>query len=316
MRRGFAVAAAVAVLVGACSTGSPPSGSTSPPSGPPPAPTSPAPGPTPTIPPTATLVAAGDVASCNSSGDEATAALLDAIPGTIAVLGDSAYPNGSASDYARCYQPSWGRHRARTRPAPGNHEYRTSGASGYFGYFGTAAGPRGRGYYSYDLGAWHVVALNSNCSTAGCAAWSGQERWLRADLAAAPRRCTLAYWHHPLFTSGGEHGPYNPVRPLFRVLHDAGAEVVLTGHNHNYERFAPLDPDGRVDPTGGIRVFVVGTGGASHYAFGRAVARHSEARDDRAFGVLKLTLRPDGYDWEFLPAAGARFTDRGSGSCH
>jgi hypothetical protein len=263
----------------------------------------------------AVLIAAGDVASCASSGDEATARLLDRIPGTVAVLGDSAYPDGSTSDFRRCYEPSWGRHRSRTRPAVGNHEYQTAGAAGYYDYFGPAAGDRRRGYYSYQLGTWHVVVLNSNCWVAGCLRGSAQERWLRAELRANRRACTLAYWHHPLFTSGGNHKPSTEVRPLFRVLHEHGADVVLAGHNHNYERFAPQDPSGRRDDARGIRTFVVGTGGASHYAFGPA-APNSEARSTGTFGVLRLTLRDGTYEWQFVPVAGRTYTDRGTGTCH
>jgi acid phosphatase type 7 len=260
-------------------------------------------------------VAAGDIASCTSSGDEATARLLDRIPGTVAVLGDSAYPDGSTSDFARCYAPSWGRHKARTRPAVGNHEYQTAGAAGYFDYFGPAAGNRRRGYYSYDLGSWHVVVLNSNCWVAGCAAGSAQQRWLRADLRAARHACTVAYWHHPLFTSGANHGPSAEVRPLVRTLYEYGVDVALTGHNHNYERFAPQDPDGRADPGRGIRAFVIGTGGASHYGFGD-IAANSEARSADTFGVLRLTLGEGRYAWRFVPVAGGSFTDRGTGTCH
>lgn len=260
------------------------------------------------------LVGAGDIASCSSSGDEATAALLDAIPGTVFTTGDNAYPGGTRADF-RCYDASWGRHRARTRPTPGNHDYRTPGASAYFRYFGAAAGPSGRGYYSYDLGTWHVVALDSNCTdTGGCGPGSPQEQWLRADLAAHPARCTVAYWHHPPFTSG-DHDPAVQTRPLLRALSDHGAEVVITGHNHNYERFAPQTADGRRDDVRGVRAFVVGTGGRSLYGFDRD-APHSEARDDDTYGVLALVLRPDGYDWRFVPTAGGTFTDSGSGRCH
>jgi DNA-directed RNA polymerase specialized sigma24 family protein len=260
------------------------------------------------------LVGAGDIASCSSSGDEATAKLLDGIPGTVFTVGDNAYPDGSAGDFADCYQPGWGRHRDRTRPAVGNHEYQTRAASGYFGYFAAAAGPPGRGYYSYNLAGWHVVVLNSTCSGAGCQAGSAQERWLRADLAASGARCTLAYWHHPLFTSGRTHGPATWMRPLFRALYDFRAELVVTGHNHQYERFAPQDPDGRLDPGGGIREFVAGTGGASHYPFGRTQA-NSEVRNSDTYGVLQLTLHPDGYEWRFVPQDGQTFTDAGAGAC-
>jgi hypothetical protein len=310
----LAGAVALGAVLSACTTPSQPPSTASPTPGAatsaPPVTMTPA---TPAAP--ATLVAAGDVASCDSSGDEATARLVDRIPGAVAALGDTAYPDGSTSDFDRCYAPSWGRFKDRTRPAPGNHEYQTRGAAGYFRYFGAAAGDPRRGYYSYDLGSWHIVVLNSNCWVAGCGRGSGQERWLRADLRASPRRCTLAYWHHPLFTSGANHGPETTVRPLFQALYDHGAEVVLAGHNHNYERFAPQDPAGHSDPARGIRSFVVGTGGASHYQFG-AVAANSEVRSADTFGVLRLTLGDGRYDWRFVPVAGRSFTDRGSGTCH
>jgi hypothetical protein len=261
------------------------------------------------------LLAAGDIADCASAGDEATAALLDTLGGTIASLGDHAYLEGSAEQFARCYEPSWGRHRARTRPAVGNHEYRTPGAAPYFAYFGAAAGDPAKGYYAYDLGQWHVVVLNSNCTFVSCAAGSAQERWLRADLAANPRACTLAYWHHPLFTSSTHHGGATETRPLFQALYEANAEVVLTGHNHNYERFAPQNPQGKLDAARGVREFVVGTGGASRYDFGPAQP-NSQARDATSYGILRMTLRPGGYDWLFVPEAGKTFTDVGTGTCH
>jgi hypothetical protein len=264
----------------------------------------------------ATLLAAGDIASCGSAGDVATAAVLRGTSGVVATLGDTAYPDGSAADFARCYAPYWGRYRGRTRPTPGNHDYHTPGARGYFGYFGAAAGNPAKGYYSYDLGAWHVIVVNSNCDqVGGCHAGSPQERWLRADLARSQRRCTLAYWHHPLFTSGAVHPGYTPVRPIFRALYDAGAEVVLSGHNHQYERFAPQTTTGKPDRRRGIREFVVGTGGASHYRFGEIQA-NSEVRDSTTHGLLRLTLHPNRYDWRFLPAVPGGFTDAGSGRCH
>ncbi|HEU4423968.1 MAG TPA: metallophosphoesterase [Pilimelia sp.] len=268
------------------------------------------------VAPVATLLAAGDIASCGSTGDEATAAVLDRAPGTIATLGDNVYQSGSIDEFERCYAPTWGRHRDRTRPAPGNHDYQTLGARGYFAYFGAAAGPLGKGYYSYDLGAWHAVVVNSNCAAVGgCHAGSAQERWLRADLARSGRRCTLAYWHHPPFTSGAPHSNATWLRPIFQTLYDAGVEVALAGHNHQYERFAPQTPAGRADPARGVRMFVVGTGGASHYRFG-AVQPNSEVRDSTTYGVLRLTLHPDRYDWRFLPAGSGRFTDAGSYRCH
>jgi hypothetical protein len=257
------------------------------------------------------LVGAGDIAA-TGTGDTATAALLDGIAGTVFTLGDNVYQNGTASQFATYYDPTWGRHRGRTRPAPGNHDYNTAGASGYFGYFGARAGPSGRGYYSYDLGSWHVVSLNSEVPmTVG----SPQETWLRADLAGSSRACTLAYWHKPLFTSGTNHGPATQTRPLFQALYDHDAEVVLAGHNHQYERFAPMDPAGALDTANGIRSFVVGTGGVGHYGFGTP-RPNSEVRNGTAFGVLVLTLHATGYDWEFVPVAGQSFTDQGTGSCH
>jgi hypothetical protein len=261
------------------------------------------------------LVGAGDIATCRSRGDEETAALLDRIPGTVFTVGDAAYPNGTESDFAECYGPSWGRHKFRTRPVPGNHEYRSPGAAPYFAYFGPAAGSPGQGWYSYDLGDWHVVVLNSNCAdVGGCHAGSPQEVWLRHDLRTNPKRCTVAFWHHPLFTSGANHSPADQMRPIFRALYDHDAEVVVNGHNHNYERFAPQNPRGEPDTARGIRSFVVGTGGAAHYAFDSAQP-NSEVRHTGTHGVLKLTLRAGGYDWEFVPVAGKTFTDRGSGVC-
>jgi hypothetical protein len=258
------------------------------------------------------LVGAGDIASCSSSGDEATAALLDTIDGTVFAAGDNAYPNGATTDYSGCYAPSWGRHKFRTHPAPGNHEYRTPGAAGYYAYFGAAAGDTARGYYSFELRDWHVVALNSNLAMS---AGSAQEQWLRADLAANTKPCTIAYWHHPRFSSGSTHGNATATQPLWQALYDAGAEIVISGHEHNYERFAPQTPDGTADPARGIREFVVGTGGSSHYGFGTPIA-NSEIRDGATYGVLKLVLHPTGYDWAFVPAAGGTFTDSGSAACH
>ena len=262
------------------------------------------------------LVGAGDIASCSSSGDEATANLLDNIAGTVFTLGDNAYSSGSATEYANCYGPSWGRHRSRTRPTPGNHEYNTSNATGYYGYFGSAAGDPAKGYYSYDLGAWHIIVLNSNssCTTISCAAGSAQDTWLRADLAAHSNVCTLAYWHHPRFNSGLEHGNNTAVANFWNALYQYGADVVLNGHEHVYERFAPQTP-AAVAATTGIRQFTVGTGGASPYPFG-TIQANSEVRNSTAYGVLKLTLHATSYDWQFVPIAGATFTDSGTGNCH
>jgi hypothetical protein len=308
MRRTVLAALALAATLAACSTDEPVPAST-------PAVTTPAGTTTPAEPPPARLIAAGDIALCDSRGDEATATLLDHLPGTVAVLGDSAYPKGTRRDFDECYGPSWGRHRDRTRPAVGNHEYQSLGAAPYFAYFGQSAGDQTRGYYSYDLGAWHVVVLNSNCGVVGgCGRDSRQYRWLRDDLAGSGARCALAYMHHPLFTSADHHGPLTDLRPLVRLLHQRGVEVVLAGHNHHYERFAPQDADGRADPRG-LRAFVVGTGGAGFYGFGPPQP-NSEVRHSGTHGVLALTLRADGYDWRFVPVAGRRFTDKGSDACH
>jgi acid phosphatase type 7 len=260
------------------------------------------------------LLAAADIGSCRSLGDDATAALLEGAPTTIAAIGDLAYPVGSADDFANCYDPTWGQFRSNTRPAVGNHEYATPGAAAYFDYWGAAAGPRGAGYYSYELGSWHVVVLNSNCRFVSCSAGSPQERWLRSDLALHRTRCTLAYFHHPLFSS--TTGTATPgVRPLWQALYAAGADLVLNGHSHNYQRFAPQTPAGAADPARGVREFVVGTGGVSHHAVGSPIP-NQEVVDDTTYGVLRLTLLQSGYLWRFVPQAGGVFTDAGAGSCH
>jgi hypothetical protein len=262
-------------------------------------------------PSAATLVGAGDIASCGSSGDEATAKLLDAIPGTIFTAGDNAYEDGSAADYANCYAPSWGRHKSRTRPAPGNHEYLSPNGTGYYGYFGSAAGDPSEGYYSYELGGWHIIALNSNLRVDP---GSPQEQWLRQDLANSDVKCTLAYWHHPRFSSGLDHGNDPMMEPLWQALYDYGADVVVSAHDHIYERFAPQTPTGALDLAKGIREFIVGTGGGSRDGTG-SPRPNSEVRSGAAWGVLKLSLFTDRYEWKFVPVAGETFTDSGSGSC-
>jgi hypothetical protein len=258
------------------------------------------------------LVGAGDIAECGTTGDEATANLLDNIAGTVFTAGDNAYNDGSAANYSQCYAPSWGRHKARTRPSPGNHDYRTADATGYFDYYGSNAGPTGLGYYSYNLGNWHIISLNSNISMS---AGSTQEQWLRADLAASNKPCTLAYWHHPRFASGSHHGSSTTPQPLWQALYDANAEIVISGHEHNYERFAPQTPTGAADASRGIREFIVGTGGTDFYPSGTAIA-NSQVRNSGTWGVLKLTLSSNGYSWQFIPVAGQSFTDSGSGTCH
>lgn len=261
---------------------------------------------------TAVLVGAGDIADCTSNGDEQTANLLDSISGTVFTAGDNAYRNGTDSEFTRCYAPSWGRHKTRTRPAPGNHDYRTKDGAPYYAYYGAQAGEAGRGYYSYALGSWHIVSLNSNISMK---AGSPQEQWLRADLAANRTPCVLAYWHHPRFSSGTEHGSDSRSAPLWQALYDYGADVVLGGHEHNYERFGPQTPSGEADPGRGLREFVVGTGGADHYPFGAPIA-NSEVRNGTTWGVLKLTLEPNAFRWQFLPVPGQTFADSGSARCH
>jgi hypothetical protein len=261
------------------------------------------------------VLAAGDISSCASTGDSATARLLARNGGTVITLGDNVYQKGSGIEFARCYHPTWGAQRSRTRPAPGNHDYGTPGAAGYFGYFAAAAGDPARGYYSYDRGNWHLVSLNSNCSIVSCAEGSAQEQWLRADLAASTKPCTLAYWHHPRYSSGRLYGSSTAVQALWQALYDANADVVLQAHEHNYERFAPMTANGTIDTTRGLRSFVVGTGGNRHYSFGTPVAG-SQIRNSTTYGVLKLTLHPNRYDWRFLPVAGRTFTDAGTTACH
>ena len=257
------------------------------------------------------LVGAGDIAYCPNDGDEATASLLDNVPGTVFTTGDNVYRDGTTEEFTNCYDPSWGRHKDRTYPSPGNHDYHTADGAGYYKYFGSRAGEPGKGYYSYDLGAWHIIVLNSNISVE---TGSTQEQWLRADLAAHAVACTLAYWHHPRFSSGSEHGSDPDMQPLWQALYDHGADVVLAGHEHNYERFAPQDPGGIADPVRGIRQFVIGTGGRSFYEFGTPIA-NSEVRNNDSYGVLKLTLHSTSYTWEFIPEAGKTFTDSGEAPC-
>jgi hypothetical protein len=245
-----------------------------------------------------------------------TAELLTRIrPDAVLALGDLQYPHGALSDFRTSYALTWGRLRSITRPAPGNHEYATPEAAGYFAYFGPKAGNPRRGYYSFDLGAWHLIALNSNCGhVRGCDGRSPQMRWLRADLRAHRNRCVLAYWHHPRFSSG-PHGNERLMAVIFDGLYRANADVVLSGHDHDYERFAPQGPLGRANARRGIRTFVVGTGGHSLYGW-RQIKPNSRARDNSTFGVLKLTLFPSRYEWEFIPERGGNFTDRGSAACH
>jgi hypothetical protein len=273
----------------------------------------------------AIVAAAGDIAcdpaesapqsgwSCQqrATSDLLARARLDAV----LALGDVQYEAGGLAGLQASYDPTWGRFKTITRPVVGNHEYGTPGAAGYFSYFGPAAGDPAKGWYSYDLGGWHLIALNSECShVGGCGPGSPQERWLEADLAAHRTACTLAYWHEPRFSSG-QHGGKPAYDAFWRDLYAAGAEIVLNGHDHDYERFAPQDPGGGLDPARGVREFVVGTGGANHYTF-KTVRPNSEVRNAETFGVLLLRLGPERFEWQFLPEPGKEFTDSGTGLCH
>ncbi len=229
---------------------------------------------------------------------------------TVFTLGDNAYESGTAKQFRDCYNPTWGRHKARTRPSPGNHDYVTPGAAAYYDYFGESAGPDRHGYYSFELGAWHIVSLNSEIDAGP---ESAQAQWLAADLAAHPAACTLAYWHKPIFSSGSVHGNDRHMRPIWNILVHAGADVVLNGHDHIYERFAPQTVDGVADPQG-MREFIVGVGGAEPYGIGE-IQPNSEVRAKGLFGVLKLTLHAASYDWEFVPAKAGAFSDAGNAGC-
>lgn len=269
----------------------------------------------PSVPVEAVLVGAGDIASCASAGDEQTAKLLDNISGIVFTAGDNVYERGRLQEFVQCFAPSWGRHKARIRPAAGNHEYLTPNAQGYFTYFGAAAGSPSKGYYSYNLGAWRVIVLNSNCAhVGGCHAGSPQEQWLRTELKMNPSPCTIAYWHHPRFSSG-PHGNTQSVGPLWEALYEAGADLVVNGHDHLYERFAPQAPDGSLDSDKGIRQITVGTGGRSLYSIKR-LKSNSVFRSTTTYGVLKLTLRSSGYTWQFVAAPNGRVLDKGEASCH
>jgi Calcineurin-like phosphoesterase len=259
------------------------------------------------------VAAAGDIAPDGAGGHDVKTSdqVLALDPDAVLALGDEQYPDGGLADFQRHYDATWGRFKDRTRPAPGNHEYETRGASGYFDYFGAAARPDGASWYSFDLGGWHLVSLDANVDHG---TGSPQERWLRADLAASGRRCVLAYWHQPRFSSGVEHGDDESVGPFWRDLYAAKADLVLNGHEHQYERFAPQDPNGQADPRG-IREIVVGTGGGSLYPFGHADP-NSEVRDDAHYGVLALTLHADGYDWRFVSEDGAVVDAGGPVACH
>lgn len=306
--------AAMVLLSPGCTDGavppapSPPEAPAPPAPEPPSEPAPPEPPPPPPPPASEIFVGAGDIAGCTERfHDEATADLLDTIEGPVFALGDNVQGAGTPEDFANCFEPSWGRHKARIWPAVGNHEYNVEGAVPHFEYWGERAGPAGKGYYSFDLGAWHVVVLNSNVL------FEEQNDWLAADLAANPRRCTLAYWHHPWFTSSAYRGP-EELKRFVEILGEAGADVILTGHAHGYERFAPQTADGEPDEERGIRHFVVGSGGAPFHPFKRT--KPNSVVRVHAYGLLKLELFEDRYTWEFVPVAGETFTDAGEGQCH
>jgi hypothetical protein len=289
--------------------------------------------PKPTNTPTATatatstgdpvIAAAGDIAcipgasaTTSACQQQATANLLTSRSfAAILTLGDNQYDVGALTQFQNSYDSTWGKVKALTHPESGNHEYETANASGYYSYFGSAAGDATKGYYSYDIGSWHIIALNSNCSNiGGCQSGSAEEQWLRADLAAHPATCTLAYWHHPRFSSGGD-GNNVALQPLWQALYDYHADLVLNGHTHDYERFAPQAPNQAADPTHGIREFVVGTGGEDHGSLS-STDTNTEVNNSNTFGILQLTLHASSYDWQFTPAAGGTFTDSGSAPCN
>lgn len=266
----------------------------------------------------AVLVGGGDISVCGQAGDTHTAALIEALlnrntEAVVFTAGDNAQSMGQPLEYSVCFEETWGRFKDRIRPSPGNHDWFTEQGGPYFAYFGEAAGPSGLGYYSYDLGDWHIVSLNSNCGE-DCGADSAQAAWLRADLEASDKSCTLLYWHHPLWSSGTV--PIDPAaEALWRIASQYGAEVVVNGHDHMYERMAPLGPTGLPEPETGIRLFIAGTGGAWHFEEGQPYLA-SQARAAGVHGVLLFFLYSNRYDWHFIPVDGSDFVDSGSGTCH
>ena len=243
------------------------------------------------------MIAVGDMASCASEFDEQVSALVDGLEGTIITVGDNVYERGTAAEWERCFEPSWGRHKARMKPSPGNHDYAAANGAAYHEYFDV---PK---YYAFDLGGWRLISLNSNCAAVECTNGSEQYEWLRAELDAHRTKCSLAYWHHPRYSSG-LHGSTESMEPLFALLNDHGVDVVLAGHDHHYERLVVR----------GVRHFTVGTGGRSLYPVLRPEPG-SEVHDTQTYGALKLRLGEDRYEWEFVGVPGSTFTDRGSGNC-
>ncbi len=278
-------------------------------------PVTPAPSATPTsVPPSGNdpvILLTGDSRTGCDAGGTAVANLLDTLPAWPLLFNGDATSTGAYTEFVNCYNTTYGRHKAQIKPVPGNHEYMTSGGSGYFQYYGSQAGVSGKGYYSFNVGTWHIIALNTEIDhTAG----GVQETWLKADLAANPTKCTLAFWHEPRWSSG-EHGNNTDMGPIWTDLYSAGAEVVMNGHDHDYERFAPQNPAGTLDNAKGLREFVVGTGGVAERPWGTTQA-NSEVRNNTAWGVLKMTLHPGSYDWQFIPVAGQSLSDSGTTACH
>jgi acid phosphatase type 7 len=262
------------------------------------------------------VAAAGDISADRPARQAWTADLvLGGDYAAVLLLGDNQYPSGTLDTYQRFFHPSWGRFKDRIYPSPGNHEYQTPNAAGYFQYFGERAGDPGKGYYSFDLGSWHLVALNTSdkCKTVPCGPDSEQLKWLEADLKKSGKKCTLAFWHHPRFSSGS-HGDLEQLVPLWNVLHANGVDVVLNGHDHVYERFAAQTPAGEADANGIVQ-FTVGTGGADLYEL-KARRKTSAVADAAVHGILALSLGPDGYAWDFVGLSISTFTDKGEGKCH
>lgn len=263
---------------------------------------------------TVTLITAGDIARCDSQDDESTAALAATYPGTVLVLGDNAYEDGSGRDYEDCYQPSWGRLLERTMAIPGNHDHQTADAQGYFDYFGARAGPAGRGWYAETLGAWRLITLDSECRpVGGCGPGSPQYTWLTTELNEHASPCTVVAFHRPRYSSG-YHGDDAGVDPLWRLVVDAGADIVLNGHEHSFERLGPMDADGHADANG-VVAFIAGTGGAPLRGF-EDVVETSQVRIDDRHGVLVLQLADGSFDWAFHSTPDDTVEDQGTGACH
>jgi acid phosphatase type 7 len=271
------------------------------------------------------VVAIGDIAcqpgiapTAKRCQHAATSDLVPAAAKKILLLGDNQYSRGELTSYQGSFDQTWGRHMSRLVPVLGNHEYQTKAATGYFTYFGEKAGDPAKGYYSTNVGSWHVLAINTNdnCRRIPCDEGSEQLAWVREDLEKnKAKKCTVALFHHPRWSSG-EHGDNPNIDPLWRALAAGGVDLVLAGHDHDYERFAPRNADGARDDEGGMRSFVVGTGGIGFRGFGDALSEHSEVRQNDTFGILQLSLSATGYAWEFLPIAGSTFEDKGKGRCH